>query len=406
MHRHKKPHDWADLYYTVCMATPDAKMSMVSEIMLAFAERTGLFPEGSSPERYLWTDSFAVCNYLGLYRQTGDDQYRDLALRLVAQVHGVLGRHRRDDKRSGWISGMSEEEGRSHPTAGGLRIGKKMNERKQDEPFDDQLEWDRDGQYLHYLTQWMHALDAVSRATGEPVFNRWAVELAKTVHARFSYEPQKGSEKRLYWKMSIDLSYPLVPSMGHHDPLDGRITYEELERTDAQLSGNSSSQQLSGEISDMSCICAGKSWATDDALGIGSLLTAAYRIARLMHAGSDTGSLLETVLHDSLRSLKAFDSRSLRLPPDYRLAFRELGLSIGLQAIQKLKELVEQHTDVFQKSLGSVIVKGFEQFMALTDRINAFWMEKKSRESATWKEHQGINMVMLASSLAPDGYLC
>ena len=386
------------------MATPDAKRSMVREIMRDFAERTGLSPEATSPERYLWTDSFAVCNYLGLFRQTGDAQYRDLALLLVNQVHGVLGRHRHDDKRFGWISGMSEEEGQLHPTAGGLRIGKKMIERGLNEPFDEQLEWDRDGQYFHYLTQWMHALDCMSQVTGDSTFNRWAVELAKSVHVRFAYEPRKGAEKRLYWKMSIDLSYPLVTSMGHHDPLDGLVTYLELQATSVKLSGQTSSQELSKEITDMIRICVGGNWATDDALGIGGLLTTAYRIAGLIHAGRDTGSLLGTVLQDSLMSLKAFDNRSLRLPADYRLAFRELGLSIGLQAIRRLQILFEQRPDVFQKHSGRSHIRSFKQHEQIGEVINAFWLEEKNRNSVTWKEHQNINMVMLATSLAPDGY--
>jgi hypothetical protein len=31
------------------------------------------------------------------------------------------------------------------------------------------------------------------------------------------------------WKMSIDLSRPLVPSMGQHDPHDGYIIYSQLQ---------------------------------------------------------------------------------------------------------------------------------------------------------------------------------
>ena len=76
---------------------------------MEFADLTGLLREGQ-PRRYLWTDAFAVCNFLELHRQTGDEEFRHLALRLVDQVHHVLGRHREDDKRSGWISGLSEEE--------------------------------------------------------------------------------------------------------------------------------------------------------------------------------------------------------------------------------------------------------------------------------------------------------
>jgi len=162
--------------------------------------------------------------------RTGDQKYRDLALDLVDQVHHTLGRYREDDPRSGWISGRGEREGERHPTIGGLRIGKAMHERGPEDPYKEILEWDRDGQYFHYLTKWMHALNRVSRVTGDPIYNRWAAELAKTAHARFTYVPSFGARKRMYWKMSIDLNRSLVPSMGQHDPLDGYITYNQLQR--------------------------------------------------------------------------------------------------------------------------------------------------------------------------------
>ena len=73
----------------------------VKEIMLEFARLTGLSPSSIHPRRYLWTDAFAVCNYLELYTRTNDGTYLDLALRLVNQVHHVLGRHREDDSRRG-----------------------------------------------------------------------------------------------------------------------------------------------------------------------------------------------------------------------------------------------------------------------------------------------------------------
>jgi hypothetical protein len=49
------------------------------------------------------------------------------------------------------------------------------------------MEWERDGQYYHYLTKLMHALNRVSQATRDSSYNIWAVELAKTAHARFAY---------------------------------------------------------------------------------------------------------------------------------------------------------------------------------------------------------------------------
>lgn len=197
--------------------------------MAEFADQTGLTQVGKRPHRYLWTDAFAVCNFLELYRQTGDDNFKSLALLLVDQVHNTLGRHREDDARSGWLSGLDEDEGRLHPTMGGLRIGKKLKERGPAAPLDDELEWDRDGQYYHYLTKWLHALNCVSMVTADPTYSNWARELAKAVHPRFIFTHPADGRKYLHWKMSIDLSRPLVPAMGQHDPLDGLITYYQLQ---------------------------------------------------------------------------------------------------------------------------------------------------------------------------------
>ena len=256
---------------------PKTSMSIVREIMTEFANLTGLSPARKVPRRYLWTDAFAVCNFLELHRQTGDERYKHLALHLVDQVHNILGRHREDDPRTGWISGLNEQEGKMRPTKGGLRIGKKINERKPADPYDERLEWDRDGQYYHYLTKWMHALDRVSRVTGDPTYNMWAIELAKTAHVRFTYVPWSGGQKRMYWKMSIDLSYPLVQFMGHHDPLDGFITYNQVQ-ANAVKDSKKPTPDLNAEIADMADICKGKNWATDDPLGIGGLLCDACKL--------------------------------------------------------------------------------------------------------------------------------
>ena len=73
---------------------------LVHEFMQDFARETGLDPVSPHPRRYLWTDAFAVCNYLGLFQQTRNEAYRQLAVRLVDQVHHTLGRHRDDDPRT------------------------------------------------------------------------------------------------------------------------------------------------------------------------------------------------------------------------------------------------------------------------------------------------------------------
>jgi len=381
---------------------------MVREIMTEFAMLTGLSPTGKvPPRRYLWTDAFAVCNFLELYRQTGDETYQQLALRLVDQVHTVLGRHRKDEQRAGWISGLDEQEGNMHPTKGGLRIGKEMNERNPADPYDERLEWDRDGQYYHYLTKWMHALNRVSRATGDATYNTWAIELAKTAHAGFTYVPPSGGPKRMYWKMSIDLSYPLVPSMGHHDPLDGFITYHQLQATGA-IDSEKPALDLSAELTDMATICKGKSWATDDPLGIGGLLCDAFKVAQLIITEDfEHTDLLEVLLDSSLQGLASYARENpFELPADYRLAFRELGLSLGLRAVEKLQGLIKQNPGLFSRahSLHSLI-EGLIWYAQLREEIEMFWLERTNREANSWTEHRDINMVMLATSLAPDEYL-
>ncbi len=380
---------------------------IVREIMIEFARETGLSPGGTAPRRYLWTDAFAVCNFLGLYQKIGGEEFKNLALQLVDQVHDTLGRHRKDDSRTGWISGLDEKKGREHPTRGGLRIGKELNERGLRDPFDERLEWDQDGQYYHYLTKWMHALNRVSRSTGDLKFNTWAVELAKTAHARFVYASSYGGPKRMYWKMSIDLSRPLVPSMGQHDPLDGFVTYNELQATAAKDSEKSTGRDLRAEIFDMAHICEGKSWATDDPLGIGGLLSDAYRVAQLIVSGNlEEAGLLENLLESSLIGLDAFvKENSLKLPAGYRLAFRELGLSIGLRAVEKIRERIEQESGLLRKkdSLHSLL-KSLSRYAGLTETIEKFWLEETNREAGSWTAHHDINRVMLATSLAPDGF--
>jgi len=381
---------------------------MALEMMTSFADQTGLLPPTKIPRRYLWTDAFAVCNYLELYRQTSDEEYKHLALRLVDQVHNTLGRHREDGSRTGWISDLDEEEGKIHPTKGGLRIGKQMNERMPGDPYDERLEWDRDGQYYHYLTKWMHALNRVSRVIEDPIFNVLAIELAKTAHAAFTYVPLSGGRKRMYWKMSIDLSHPLVESMGHHDPLDGYITYSQLQATAAKGPEGSAPPPLHAEIADMANICERRNWTTDDPLGLGGLLDAACRVTQLIISESfEQTDLLNTLLDACLVGLRFYArNNSLELPAEYRLAFRELGLSIGLRAAGKMQGLIVKNPGFFNsKYPPHSRIETLRGFAPLIKAIESFWLEPANREATSWADHCDINRVMLSTSLSPDGYL-
>ncbi len=289
------------------------RTTQARDLMMRFLERG---------KRYLWTDAFAVCNLLALGR-------KDLARELVDKVYRTLGVQK------------------------GLRIGKPLPEREPGEPYDDRLEWDRDGQYFHYLTKWMHALDAI----GE---HARAVELAVVAHDGFVYETR--GRKRMYWKMSIDLTRPLVPSMGHHDPLDGYLTAVQLHDVPRRV------------VDDYAAMIDRHGLATTDPLGLGGLL---FDIYRAHHLHLDIEKDLVAASHLGL------DHVELGGPADRRLAFRELGLAIGLAALERLGE---------------------HRFIGLREQIERFWLEPTHRASRTYREHADINDVMLATALAPDGY--
>ena len=376
--------------------------------MADFSDRTGLTAGSHAPKRYLWTDAFGVCNFLELFQQTGTEKYLHKAIALVDQVHTVLGQHSDDDPRSGWISGFGEEEGRRHPTIGGLRIGKKLNERPSGEPYDERLEWDRDGQYFHYLTKWMHALYRVGQVTGKAHYHRWALELAKTAHTRFAYAMPSSRKKRMYWKMSVDLSRPQVPSMGHHDPLDALITYLQLSATTTHDPERSPELNLNTEITETMEMCEGVNWFTDDPLGIGGLLTDACTLTQLIIGNNlPMAKMLSKLLDDAGSGLSAFAlTKTLHYPAAYRLAFRELGISIGLRAIEKMAMMVQDHSEHFpQLTPLTAQLAGFSLYLPLKNDIEQFWLIPENQQSTSWRDHIDINSVMLATSLGPNGYL-
>ena len=376
----------------------EPRIETAVQLMERFAAHT-LADADQPPRRYLWTDAFAVCVYLGLAHATGNPAWRERALALVDAVHHTLGRQRADDHRHGWISGLGEAEGEAHPTAGGLRIGKPLPERMSGEPLDERREWDRDGQYFHYLTRWMHALDQVARDTREVRYNQWARELDANAFRAFTYVPEPPlPTRRMHWKMSIDLSRPLVASMGQHDPLDGYITTLQLRTTAASLAQPPAQPDLAEESREYAAMVRRGDWATDDPLGIGGLLVDAWRVQQLSQQGAGVephvfDRLLDTAHSGLVRYIRGGD---LQLPARYRLAFRELGLAIGLHAVERMQAAAPGQR---------AQVETLAQYVPLAGDIEAFWLDPAQQRSATWIEHQDINTVMLATSLVPDGYL-
>ena len=127
----------------------------------------------------------------------------------------------------------------------------------------------------------------------------------------------------------------------------------------------------------------------------------------ILDGSFERGALLEDLLSSSLRGLDAFAGKNpFALPARYRLAFREFGLSIGLKAVEKLKDMLEEHPDPFgdPRRLGPAVA-ALMRYRPLAESIETFWLEPPTGKAAPGQEHRDINMVMLATSLAPDGFL-
>ncbi|HEV8150687.1 MAG TPA: hypothetical protein VGP61_10930, partial [Gemmatimonadales bacterium] len=280
---------------------------------------------------------------------------------------------------------------------------KELPERSPEEPPNPELEWHRDGQYFHYLTRWMHALDRISQHTGDPTANAWARELAETAYAAFTYAPFPGAPRRMVWKLSIDLRYPLVATMGQHDPLDGLLTYRLLQAHRKPEEG----PDLAAEIEELERMARGREWWSDDPLSLGGLLTDVHRIVQLGRQAADDGSLAVPLLSAAVSGLEAWlRQRPLSDGAEQRLAFRELGLSLGLHAAGRLQAELEEHPDRFEQLPGvQASLAALSVHAPLSERIESFWLEPRQQGSQSWLAHEDINAVMLATSLAPLGYL-
>ena len=212
----------------------------------------------------------------------------------------------------------------------------------------------------------------------------------------------------MYWKMSIDLARPLVPSMGQHDPLDGYVTYAQLRSTASSLLESASGPTLENETKQFAAMVKVGDWTTADPLGIGGLLVDAYRVGQLIRQGAPINQrLLETLLTASLAGLQYYTrSGELRLPAEYRLAFRELGLAIGLRAAVRMRRATDR--DSFHYVADTRVREGLQalaKYAPIGDEIKSFWRDPDHRRARTWSEHRDINEVMLATSLAPEGFL-
>jgi len=199
---------------------------------------------------------------------------------------------------------------------------------------------------------------------------------------------------RLAWKMSIDLSYPLVAGSSAHDPLDGLVSALALE----SLAGDAAPDDLAATTQALRRMCEQRPyWRTSDALGLGGLLFDACRLAQLRSTEA-VDTLLVAVLRAAAAGLDDMlrrDPATLRRPVEQRLAFRELGLAIGLRCLP----LLRQSTTALAAADARRLLDELDGYAPLGSAIETFWLTPAHREHPAWHAHQHINDVMLATCL-------
>ncbi|KAK3333516.1 hypothetical protein B0T19DRAFT_399191 [Cercophora scortea] len=314
---------------------------------------------GGHRGRYLWTDAFGVINFITLSKETSSPLYLTLAKRLVETVHNILGKTRDGSAR---LPHATEAE----PLKGGLRIGKV-----------DADGSDGDGQYHHYLTLWMFALNRLALATGEAKYNQLAVQLAKAIHPHFVLHTS--GKARMVWKVSTDMQHVLVPSEGHLDAATGFVVYRLLQATAEHFEAGST--VLEAEIAEYQQLMnrRGKLQVSSDLLDLGMGLWMCHFFRDEGWASSVGNQSLEVA-----RSVLDEKGALMVKGAAHRLAFREFGACMGLRCYGVDEDL--------EQRVGAVI---------------DFW-ERYFDESMD-EDLRPISLVMYAAAVIPgafrDGYL-
>ncbi|KAL4995066.1 hypothetical protein BDV10DRAFT_188437 [Aspergillus recurvatus] len=336
---------------------------------------------GGHKGRYLWTDAFGVLALLTLHTETNrnsnsntndsSNHYLALAARLIDTVHHTLGRNRSG---SSPLPGATE----SNLLGGGLRIGKI-----------DESGSDGDGQYHHYLTLWMFALNRMSMATNDPKYNQQAIALAKAIHGPF-FVNRGGDKPRMVWKMSMDLSRPLVASEGNLDPIDGFVVFRLLQAAARHFEGGEKGDGgtvLKDEIEDYARVMKrkGEHFVSADPLDLGMTMWTVHWVLEEDWAQRLAERCFEQIYE--LLEIRRYLDRSMK----YRLAFREFGTALGLRCMAEQEAEKERAVDL----------------RAYSDQILDVWrpvMEASLSEDATPDDLKPITRVMYAAALIPGAF--
>ncbi|KAL4793542.1 hypothetical protein BDV19DRAFT_379987 [Aspergillus venezuelensis] len=337
---------------------------------------------GGHRGRYLWTDAFGVLCLLTLHTETnrlhqrnsqaqgesesagGSSHYLTLASRLIENVHNTLG-YTRDGTRR--LSGASED----NPLGGGLRIGKI-----------DEGGSDGDGQYHHYLTLWMFALNRMSLASNEQIYNDLAIQLANAIHGPF-FMNRSSDRPRMVWKMSMELDTVLVGSEGNLDPIDGFVMMRLLQSTALKYGENK--EVLKDEIDDYARVMKrkGEHFVSSDPLDLGMTMWTVQWCLEEEWAAKLAERCFEQIyaLFEESRYLSRSKAR--------RLPFREFGTAMGIRCMAEQDSEKERSVDL----------------RVYADQIVDCWTPemRSSIQGGEMDDLRPINRIMFAAALIPGG---
>ena len=294
------------------------------------------------------------------------------------------------------------------PIYGGLRIGKAEQGQ---EP----------GIYINYCIKWVYSLIKASQHLKDSRYLYQACHLMLTLCEK-NMDYHDGSNEFYYpRKMNISLTEPLETSEISHDPLDVFITLNTLILNLRQTSKiNKLSRQTNNVYKQILLdyletatnrvyeYLDNPSWLyTNDALGIGFLLTSCLKIRKLIeHSKShtfitkyisleDLYKLYEILLDNSLKALRECDFHRHKSNNDGYIWF---GICIGLEAINIL--FYNYTNNYVDKDKYFKQVKIMMGFYNLKRFIRENFMTY-SYNYGNWDAHKDINIVMFFNTEYP-----
>ena len=243
---------------------------------------------------------------------------------------------------------------------------------------------------FHYLTKWMHLLSgglrhgqlqicSVGRRAGTEIF------------------PSLCPQAR--WRLLEDehRSLKTARPAGLHDASDGYITLlGETQHALATIQDHPEGDDLTPAIETLSALCQHKDWTT---WPCGPLFDGGTPLPINWRQSTDIRLLEEEARRHGLAAL-LLASRYLDRPTAHRLAFRELGLAIGRARCRSSPD--DQRQQLVRILLIAQDHRVPSAIWSLGEHIIGVWLPQANHQDESWRAHEDINDVMLATALIPN----